>query len=431
MSNSQKYCNFYSYLKKHNKQFAELAIDDLCLEGLMKSKSLNKNGRTLLNPSSKMVDELQKMVDNGDFDEATIKAKSLFIEGEFNEKTIKTKVVTFNSKEVDGSKLEVSTPKAKFTPIEGLKYSVVDIKDFPKEGETVSKAKMEKSESKKGSKENNTRVQVTNDLINEYIAQKNKHTFSYHVNSLLTFIKNKDSALYGKIHKLIDPNMILTWYILVQPTMKANAKHIPDSLFNKWAQSNFKNPIKSVELIKELMSSNNYDNKELKQIVEKRKAINDNGLAEVIKEVMKLYNNPLKLLEDELRFRFSDEPELSHDDILSLNLIDWDQPKKSMILFVDKLPKSNLLRSELYKLLTKFIRSNAFLYTPYNDDVVKKIKSTISGAGSSSKSALYICGSSNRDEIQQMPAETPLEFSLEDFVNSLSEAQKAELKSYL
>ena len=430
MSSSQKYCNFYSYLKKYNKQFAELAVDDLCLEGLFKSKSI-KNGRTFLNPSSKMVDALQDLVNAGEWDKATAKAKSLFIEGEYNEKTIKTKVVSFNNKEVDGTKLDVSAPKAKFTPVDNIKYSVLDIQEFPKEGAEVTKEKKEKSESKKGSKENSTRVQVTNALINEYVAHKNKNAFAYHVNSLLSYLKSKDTSVYEKIHKLLDPNMVLSWYILVQPTMKANSKHISDALFNKWAQTNFKNPIKSVELLKDIISSNKYDTKELKQILEKKKTINDNGLQEVIKDIMTIYNNPLKLLEDELRFRFSDEVELTHDDIMTLNLIDWDQPKKSMILFVDKLPKSNLLRSELYKLLSKFIKSNAFLYTLYNDDIIKKVRSNISGAGSASKNALYIFGGSNRDEIQQMPEDSSLDFSLEEFVNSLTDAQKAELKSYL
>jgi hypothetical protein len=225
--------------------------------------------------------------------------------------------------------------------------------------------------------------------------------------------------------------MILSWYILVQPSAKSGSKYISDSLFGKWYKDLFKSPIKSVELIRELMSSNNYDNKDLKNIIEKRKEIKAIGLKDTINDVEKAYkNNYNKLLEDEIRFRFSDLTEFDGEDIMTLNLIDWDSPKKSLVLF-NYIPKSNLLQSEIYKLITQFIKSNAFLYTPYNDDIMKKIKNTISGAGSGSNNSLYICGGSNRDAVQQMPTCGGLEFSLENFVGGLNAEQIDELKSYL
>lgn len=204
----------------------------------------------------------------------------------------------------------------------------------------------------------------------------------------------------------------------------------PDSVFAKWAKKTYKSPVKSVELIRELMSSNNYDNKELKHIIEKRKEIKAIGLKDTIDDVLKAYKSDHhKLLEDELRFRFSDLTEFDGEDIMTLNLVDWDSPQRSLVLF-NKVPKSNLLQSEIYKLITQFIKSNAFLYTPYNDDIMKKIKNTISGAGSSSNSSLYICGGSNREDVKKMTCGS-LEFSLEDFVGGLNAEQLEELKSYL
>ena len=191
--------------------------------------------------------------------------------------------------------------------------------------------------------------------------EKDHKVFAYATNSLLSFIKTKDTPLYENIHKLLDPNMILSWYLLVQPSARMGGKHIPDSIFAKWAKKTYKSPVKSVELIRELMSSNNYDNKELKHIIEKRKEIKAIGLKDTIDDVVKAYKGDHhKLLEDELRFRFSDLEVFDGEDIMTLNLVDWDSPQRSLVLF-NKVPKSNLLQSEIYKLITQFIKSNAFL----------------------------------------------------------------------
>jgi hypothetical protein len=308
---------------------------------------------------------------------------------------------------------------------------VFDIDSFPEEGEKAESKKVKKGkQNKMGSRESSIRVEVTNELINNYMLEKDHKVFAHAVNSLLAFVKNKDPKVYESVHKLLDPNMILSWYLLVQPSARMSGKHIPDSIFAKWANKAYKSPVKSVELIRELMSSNNYDNKELKHIIEKRKEIKAIGLKDTIEDVLKAYKSDYhKLLEDELRFRFSDLTEFDGECIMTLNLVDWDSPQRSLVLF-NKVPKSNLLQSEIYKLITQFIKSNAFLYTPYNDDIMKKIKNTISGSGSSSNSSLYICGGSNRDGVQKMTCGS-LEFSLEDFVGGLNPEQLEELKSYL
>ena len=61
---------------------------------------------------------------------------------------------------------------------------------------------------------------------------------------------------------------------------------------------------------------------------------------------------------------------------------------------------------------------------------MKKIKNTISGAGSASNNSLYICGGSNRDGVQKMSC-GGLDFSLESFVGGLNAEQIEELKTYL
>lgn len=418
---SKKFCNLYSFIKDHNKSLVPV-VDDLCAEGLFKGRG----DKTFLNPSSELVTKLQKMIDNGNSDDALVKLKSLFLEGSHDSIVSGSSYVTFNKKSTKGIKATASKNFNKWNS----DINVFDVDSFPEEGETVTSTKKEQNKKVTGSKESATRVEITNDLIDNYMKDKDHKVFAYAVNSLLQFVKSKDNKIYDEVHKLLDPNMIISWYILVQPSARMSGKHIPDSLFVKWATKSYKLPIKSVDLIRELMSSNDYDNKELKTIIEKRKDIKAIGLKDTIEDVVKCYNSDYhKLLEDELRFRFSDLDELDGEDIMTLNLIDWDSPKKSLVLF-NNIPKSNLLQTEIYKLITQFIKSNAFLYTPYNDDIMKKIKNSISGAGAGNSSSLYICGGSNRDNIQNMHG-SGLEFSLEDFIGGLTVEQKEELKSYL
>lgn len=412
---SKKFCNLFSFVRDNNSGLLNI-IDDLCADGLFKGRG----EKTFLNPTTKMINELQGMVDSGESDNALTKLKSLFLEGYHDSIVSSNTYVSFNGKSIKGLKV---TPSSKFNKWNS-DIMVFDISSFPEEGEaTETRKKDKKKSSKEGSKESAVRAEVTNELINQYMLNKEHKVFSYAVNSLLTFVKNKDAKVYETVHKLLDPNMVVSWYLLVQPSAKMSGKHIPDSVFKKWAHKSYKSPIKSVDLIRELMSSNNYDNKELKQIIEKRKEIKAIGLKDTINDVIKAYKSDYhKLLEDELRFRFSDLTEFDSEDIMTLNLIDWDSPKKSLVLF-NNMPKSNLLQSEIYKLITQFIKSNAFLYTPYNDDIMKKIKNTISGAGSGSNNSLYICGGSNRDTVQKMPTCGSLEFSFEEFVGGLSSEQ--------
>ncbi len=426
---SKKYCNLYSFVKNHNSDLIPI-IDDLCAEGLFKGKGAP---RTFLNPNKKLIKELDNDINKGESDLALTKLKSLFLE-DVHASLGKKMYSNFNKKEIDGDSIVTKESKNFNKWNDSTNFNVLELEStsFPveKEGKGIKKSKKGSSEIF-GSKEMAARVEVTNELIKEYQSNENSKVFAYAVNSLLKYIKEADKSVYEKVHKLLDPNLVVSWYIMVQPTSSSDNKHISDKLFSDWANNAYKLPNKSVELIKELISSNDYDNKELKKIIDKRRDISGIGLNKTIEDVVKAYDNDYhKLLEDELRFRFSDLEELDSDCIMTLNLVDWDSPKKSLVLF-DNIPKSNLLQSEVHKVITQFIKSNAFLYTPYNDDIINKIQNSISGAGSSSKSALYICGGSLRDEIKGSSSSNALEFSLEAFVGGLTTEQRDELKSYL
>ncbi len=423
---SKKFCNLYNFVKDHNKGLISV-IDDLCAEGLFKGRGT----KTFLNPSSSMINQLQKMIDKGESDEALVKLKSLFLEGYHENVLPSMAYVSFNRKSVKNLKAKSSSKFNKWNS----EINVFDIDSFPEEGETVKQNKDAKGEkSKRGGSEKvlATRIEITNDLLKKYKGDKDFKVYAYAVNSLLTYIKNKDKdeKTYKSICKLLDPNMIISWYILVQPSAKHDNKHIPDVLFSNWAKECYNAPIPSVKLIRELFSTNCWDNKELNHIVEKKKQISGIGLKQTIEEVVSAYNNDYcKLLEDELRFRLSDIMEFDSEDLMTLNLINWDEPQKNLVLF-NKIPTCNLLQSEIFKLIQQFIKSNSFLYTPFNPDIVEKIRNRISGAGNGSSNSLYICGGAHRDNIQNMHG-SGLGFSLEAFIGGLTAEQKDELKSYL
>ena len=78
-------------------------------------------------------------------------------------------------------------------------------------------------------------------------------------------------------------------------------------------------------------------------------------------------------------------------------------------------------------IIKEFLKTNAFLYTPYNKSVVDKLKSTISGAGSGDSPVLRLMGEKNKDNILNLTAEV----DLHSLVKSLSKSQKEELASLL
>ena len=225
--------------------------------------------------------------------------------------------------------------------------------------------------------------------------------------------------------------MIVSWFILVQPSEEHHATqpHISDELFNSWKHNELNN---SVNLIKEIFDSNQNDNNnELSKQAKSRKEITREGFAHTKKGIEDAYNNNFeKLLEDELRFRFSDEEEFNVSDIKELTDINWSHPKESLVLIVDP-PASCLFKPALYAVMCKFIDSNTFMYTLYNSKVHDKFHENISGAGSANvKKMIKILGNKNRNFIKNME-KTDENKVLGKFISSLSSSQLSALKQLL
>lgn len=419
MSGKQKYCNLHVFVKKNNKDLFAI-LDDLCAEGLF----TQRYPLTFLNPNKDLVKKLEKLIDSGEQELALQKLKSLFIYGKHE--SLNKELISYNKKKItninDLSKLKKS---ANFNQWDGKDTQTIfeyTLSDFPAEDNEIQKPPI----SKKGKNENNTRVSLTNELVNNYLSSEKINPIIYKLNSLLKFLKEKDEDTFEHVKLLLDPSPIVSWYIITQPS-KTSKKHISDELFNEWVSTTGENVIADVSVIRELLTSNDYDNKKLKDISTKRKSIKEVGLEDTLQEIQEAYNKDyLKMLEDELRFRFSDEEELGEEHIRELNLVDWDSPKDSLIL-LNRLPKSNILRSEIMNIIKEFLKTNAFLYTPYNQSVIDKIKSTISGAGTNGGKLLTLVGGKNKDYILNLPEG----FDINAFVNSLDKSQKKHALSLL
>ena len=417
MGSKQKYCNLYTFVKKNNKELFSL-IDDLCAENLFKQRY----PLTFLNPSKDLVKKLEKLVDNGDQEKGLTNLKSLFIYGKHD--ILNKDLITYNKKKITNvSELAKLKKESNFNQWEGKDtISVYDynLSDFPQEGSDIEKPPI----TKKGTSEHNLRVKYTHELVENYLSSENIKPVIYKLNSLLKFIKGKDEKAFDKVKLLLDASPIVSWYIMVEPT-KSNNKHISDDLFNEWVTTLGQQVLPETTTLYELLNSNDYENKKLKEISNKRKSIKEVGLEDTLQEIHTAYDNDYhKMLEDELRFRFSDEEELSREHIIELNLVDWDNPKNSLIL-LHRLPKSNILRSEIMNIIKEFLKTNAFLYTPYNKIVIDKIKNTFAGAGYGSSSKFTFIGSNNRDSICNE------QLDITSLVNGLTKEQKKQLCDHL
>lgn len=421
------FCSLYSFVKKYNVELYNI-LDDMCAVGLFRPRY----PVTFLNPNKDLTKKLVSMVDSGDSEEAFNELQKLFLYGK-HESLSSSDLVTYNRKKL---KTDVSSLKksANYISWKSRDNSVVyeySLKDFPSEGSEAKPPKLEKSSKKiKGSGmfSDDIKMKITKEIMNSP-DDKLQHKVGYHLNSLLEFIKKEDTETFEKIKLLLDSNMVLSWYILVKPGCSSSL--ISNSLFSKWNSDIKDNAIKSVSLLKELFESNSYDTNKLSEISKDRKEITREGFENTKSDIERSYNDYTKLLEDELRFRYSNDELMSKDTILELNMINWNNPKESLVLIKSPV-KGCLYKSVLHKLMLEFVDSSAFKYTMFNDKIHQKFKSVISGAGisgGSNQKMVNMLGGFNRDNIMKMAVND--ETLINGFVSSLNPKQMELLKKSL
>ena len=421
------HCNLYSFVEEYNKPLFNI-LEDMCAVGQFRAT----RPVTFLNPGDKVVEILQDKIDSGEAENAFYELQKLFLY-EKNTK-LSGKLINYNNKVVTSDLSNLKT-NDKFKPWSSRNIIVFDYneKDLPKEGEKVPRPSFKKDNGKKtnnvdgGSETCSKKMEVTKELFTNLDDNKLPHKVAYVLNSLLKCLKKNDEAKFNEVINLLDPNMILSWYILVRPSSYDG--HIPDEVFNEWYDLKDSYP-KEVTLIKAAFDSNDYDNSLLAKAKEARKELETDGFENFKNSIISSYGNDMnKLLEDELRFRYSNEKKLSSYEIHELNNIDWETPVNSLVL-VGEASKNCLYKSSLHKLMKEFTESNAFHYTMYNNKIHEKFSENIKGAGPGSKKMITLLGKTNRAFIKKLE-QTDKDKSLTNFVATLDKDQLQTLKKIM
>lgn len=424
MSKTEKtYCSLYTFIKRTNPDLYEI-LDDMCAVGLFRTR----NDITFLNPSDKLTNQLIELVEKDQSEEAYKHLKSLFIYGKHN--SLSKDVVSYNNKKYGEDLSGLKQLSAFKQWKDSQNVSVFDYKSdkFPKEGENAERPPMNRSKGKgkKGRWENdNTKAVYTNKLMET----KDYKKVIYALNSLLKDIAHTDSMT--EIKSVIDPNMILTWYIIVQPG-KSKPDYIPHEIFNDWAKQHILEDIpddkdyletilKDIEPSKIKLSETQRHRTELKSIED---------LKQIQSKISSVYKNDTKKLEDELRFRYSDECDIYmfNDYVSTLNTIEWDEPSNSLVLLKDLNSMNN---TAVLHCLKKFISSSAFNYTLLNEDMYNKLTKSISGAGSGKgKKMIKILGNKHREMFKNTKSIKTIE-KIESLLSHLSTKERAHIKSMM
>ena len=425
MSKTEKtYCSLYTFIKRTNPDLYEI-LDDMCAVGLFRTR----NDITFLNPSDKLTNQLIEMVEKDQSEEAFKNLKSLFIYGKHN--TLNKDVVSYNNKNYGEDLSGLKQLSAFKQWKDSQNVSVFDYKSdkFPKEGESAERPPMgRKGKGKKGrGEDDNAKVLYTAELMKTEDPKK----VIYALNSL---VKSLDDKMLKKVKSIIDPNMILTWYIIVQPG-KTNDEYISNDMFNEWTRDNkLDNLHENTDVLKKILNEIAPCKSELMEIKQNRATASENSdsLEDCQKTIKSIYqNNMTKLLEDELRFRYSDE---THDDMFknyigALEMINWNKPSDDLVLFDGMCSK--MQNNAVSACLAQFIKSSAFNYTLLSNGMCEKLSNSISGAGSGKgKKMIKMLGNKHREMFKNIKSVKTVE-KIESLLSHLSAKERAHLKSMM
>lgn len=435
--NEYKFCNLYSFVKKHNVDLYNI-LEDMCAIGLFRPK----HPVTFINPNSASVKKLSGLIDSGKSDVAFEELQKFFIYGKHKDLK-KADLITYNSKLLKSKVAEMTKPNDKFKGWDNRdNVSVFDQTsgDLLEEGEARQRPKLEKKPVVvKGKGETgDERMKATKKLLqlSSDDGVKIEHVFARHVNGLLVHLQEKDESKFKEVRHYIDPNPVLCWYLLVKPScdsssLSESSNYISDDIFLSWfnsMESNINN--RSAKLLRELFSDDGYDKSKLAEASKKRNGLETDGCDKTAQSIISSYeNNRVRLLEDELRFRFSDSDlSADSDSINELNHVDWCNPDDATILF--KNFEGSLCTSAVHNLMLNFKDSNAFHYCMFDESIHKKLENNIMGAGAGAKKILKIFGSKARKLVKKIE-DSDEEEEMNKFISSLNKKQVSSLKKMM
>ncbi len=404
-----KYCSLYSFVKKEMPRLYEL-LDDICAVGLFRSKY----ELTFLAPTDEMVSELEAKVNKGDSEEAFVLLQSLFIYGKHDK--LDGELVSYNLKKIK-SNLSDLKRHPKFQAWQSKDSAVVyQAVKFPEEGDATSRPKKEK----KGSGE----APVRSAFTQKFFLDNKPSTIevAHLVNSLLAEIESSNPEKYKEALDTVDPNLTLTWFFLVRPSAESSP-FISDERFQEWSET-CASGIKSAEHIKKVFDlDSEISRQKLKRISEVRQEVLKHvRLGDMQQAIIDAYESKDKLLQDELRFRYSEE-DIHSADIVTLMVIDWSDPLSKALLF----HPNTLEASAIMEVLKEFVTSNAFMYTIDTAILLERLKKNIVGAGN--RKTVKVLAQKSMEYIRDMKGDD--ESHMRKLVSSMTKKQKDLLKKML
>lgn len=423
---AEKYCNLLKYLKKHNPEFFDTIVE-ICGTHLLTFRK----DTIFLMPNKELTKKIVKSTDR----EATLyDCAKLFIK-EDKKSNYNHKQVNVNFKDLK----ELYNDTADNSKTFKMTVYAWDKDTFPEEGELVPRQK--KSRSAKGSSECNKKKFIC--ALMTYAASDQSHQkvlYSYMASLVHHCKATMDNDKFTDLMKKFDPNIIVTWYIFLQPGMcDNNNMNIPTDVFNEWCKDgklsideDFPSNCKTgylLDILNTTKTNIEKINETNKQRVELKNETSDTELLKKIKETYD--NNLITVLEDEIRFVYSecDLIEILKEHIQNLTIIDWNGPEEQLIVLCKP------VYGEKYNCLLKFIQSDAFHYQYLDDNVMEKIEKALknkegAGSGRKTKKMFTILGLKHKQKLKEMGSKDHTQM-FKNLVNSLSSDQKKLLKSLL
>lgn len=466
-----KYMCLLSLIRRESPKLYEI-ISDLCLDGTFRTtRYLN----TFLMPNEKLIEKLSKMVDDDKDEVAVEHLRSLIIKGshEIGDFKKPAKDVAFHTMQT-GTKILKSPADVASHLIASKKVIIYDKKNdkpsfivyeykgdsFPETEEGKKKGGMILTSSYNGGQEDKDieeLKEITKDLIVDNHPEKTMSNFFNAVSGVLAILENEDSKEnYDNAKFYLAANPILSWFFLTMPGNK-------DALVKAEHLKGFKSSESSdPKIISECMENNYSFNKDLfKKINSNRsRLISEKGdKTSLMDGIQSCYqknledmrekksidsvlssNVELKVLMDELRFMYDNcvkHWEDIDDTISRLGNIDWNHPKKDIILCDPEMYKNDLVKgTEAFTCgPVAFVKSVYFLYIPLTEMIQEQLEEMtkqhkkgagISGGNPNNHNYITFKGGAARKMSKKSS-----DLKLESLVKVLSHSQRCALKNML
>ncbi len=391
--------DLFEFLQDSYPEFTQCLDDHGYLDSLMKRKNL-----TLLIPNSYMTEFLEKCANDDELSDNTIKA--LILNVKLNQAkdwdSVRDQITNKLNQKVDVKAITKSSiVLANDVVLKPVKCDNENLSIWSIEKGTMSlngqKMKIGKPVVKKQEDDSPLRANLARDLETKYDRGKT-NTFLNFMSVLMRIIKDEDKSLYNVLTFILDPNPIVSFYLLVEPYKNSGSFIIPTYILKKvssklpnslrsW-KSNFSTPsnVEDMQSIIDDLSEDIQSDVGSKGQLEKIKlAYNDfsegNGIfPKLPSDVQKFYkqNIGIKLWQDGARHlirKAFDGDSIDRDNVIAEMFSQYSTG--NTIVTDPRFYKKSGTTAVYDGLAGEFIHSNLLMYIPRapivdGDDIISK-----------------------------------------------------------